>query len=62
MVSQAVDSAIFLGIFLGGILSLEDWIKTYFSLYILKVLFAAFDTPFCYLGVRYFGKKVQADA
>ena len=62
MLSQAVDSFIFLGIFLGGILSLEDWIKTYISLYLLKVLFAALDTPLCYLGVQYFGKEHKANA
>ena len=59
MVSQSVDSLIFLGIFLGGILSVEEWIKTYISLYLLKVVFAAIDTPFCYLGVKYFGKNTE---
>jgi hypothetical protein len=52
MFSQAFDSAIFLGIFLYGVLPFSELVKTFFTLYFLKVGMAAIDTPLVYLGVR----------
>ncbi len=51
LVSQAVDTAIFMTIFLGGVLSPWDLFKASLVSYATKLLVAALDTPFVYLGV-----------
>lgn len=63
MVSQLVDTIIVNSIFLGYGLGL-DWTvvgKIIFASYLFKLLFAAIDTPFIYLGVallrRYLAKS-----
>tara|TARA_B100001057_G_scaffold126273_2_gene125060 strand:- start:2917 stop:3645 length:729 start_codon:yes stop_codon:yes gene_type:complete len=63
MVSQLIDTIIVNSIFLGYGLGL-DWTvigKIIFASYLFKILFAAIDTPFVYLGVallrRYLSKS-----
>lgn len=49
--AQFVDTAIFKGIFLGGILGFSDWWKSFLVAYLSKMIVATFDSPFVNLGV-----------
>ena len=64
IVSQFLDTTLFMFIAFYGISSkfTADYIFTLIIPYwIVKVLFAIFDTPFCYLGVRWLkGSKKEA--
>ena len=56
--SQAIDTTVFMTIFLGGVLPWQDLFKTALTAYLVKITVAAFDTPFVYLGV-YWAKKQE---
>ena len=67
MISQLVDSAVVNVIFLyknptvfSG--SVRDLVGIIFSVYVVKVLIAAADTPLCYLGVRLVERATGVDA
>jgi uncharacterized integral membrane protein (TIGR00697 family) len=49
--AQLFDTAIFMGIFLGGVLSIEAWMKSFVAAYFSKMIVATFDSPFVNLGV-----------
>ena len=51
MVSQFLDSAIFIFIAFYGIESMDILLNMIMSMWLFKVLIAALDTPFVYLGV-----------
>jgi len=51
MVSQFLDSAIFVFIVFYGIESMDILLNMIMSMWLFKVLIAALDTPFVYLGV-----------
>ncbi len=50
-ISQFIDTAIFMGIFLGGVLSFSSWWKSFLVAYFAKMIVATFDSPFVNLGV-----------
>jgi len=51
--SQAIDSAIFLGLAFWGVLPFSALVTMYFTYIVAKWLIALLDTPFVYLGVRW---------
>ena len=51
--SQAIDSAIFLGLAFGGVIPLADLSTMYVTYLIVKLLIALIDTPLVYLGVAW---------
>lgn len=51
--SQAIDTSVFMVIFLGGVIPWDALLKTALTAYLVKVIVAAFDTPFVYLGVHW---------
>jgi len=55
MVSQLIDSVIFIGIAFGGLYPLQTVLIMMGSQYLVKVAIAVLDTPFCYLLVRIYG-------
>ncbi len=59
MVSQLIDTALFTTIAFYGLLPPSDLLNMIFSMYLFKVLVAALDTPFVYLGVSMI-KKYRA--
>ncbi len=58
MVSQLIDSAIFTTIAFYGKVPIGDLINMVLSLWLFKVIVAALDTPFVYLGVSLIEKYV----
>ena len=52
MVSQLIDTAVFISIAFFGVVSNEILFHMIISQYIVKLLIALADTPFCYLLVR----------
>lgn len=52
-VSQAVDTAIFTGIFLGGVLPVRQLLAAGAVAYFVKVIVGTIDTPIVYLGVKW---------
>jgi len=62
IVSQLIDSTLFIGIAFGGMYPLKTIVIMIVSQYLVKVGIALIDTPFCYLLVRMYGnhrKQVQ---
>jgi len=55
IVSQLIDSVLFIGIAFWGTVSPGTIVTMILSQYIVKVGIALFDTPFCYLLVRLYG-------
>jgi len=53
MVSQAIDSLIFVTIAFAGSIPVRSFWELVFSTYILKWVVAAADTPLVYLAVRW---------
>jgi uncharacterized integral membrane protein (TIGR00697 family) len=51
MVSQLIDSTIFITIAFYGVVTLPQLIDMIISIWLFKVLVAALDTPFVYMGV-----------
>lgn len=52
MLSQAVDTFVFFVIFLVGVLPAIEIVKAGIAVYLFKVIIAALDTPFIYIGKR----------
>ncbi|MCD6152786.1 MAG: queuosine precursor transporter [Syntrophobacterales bacterium] len=62
IISQLIDSVLFIGIAFGGIYTAKSIAIMIFSQYLIKVGIAILDTPFCYILVRIYGnyrKQVQ---
>jgi len=62
IISQLIDSVLFIGIAFGGIYPAKSIAIMIFSQYLIKVGIAILDTPFCYILVRIYGnyrKQVQ---
>lgn len=55
LVSQLIDSVIFIGIAFGGLYPLKTILIMMGSQYLVKAAIAVLDTPFCYLLVRFYG-------
>lgn len=51
--SQAVDTAIFTGVFLGGVLPFRSLLAAGSVAYFVKILVGTIDTPIVYLGVKW---------
>ena len=64
MISQLVDTVVVNSIFLsfGLGLPLDIVAKIIVAAYVFKLVFAAIDTPFIYLGVVRLGRYIGADA
>jgi len=56
MGSQLIDSVLFIGLAFGGVYPLATIGMMIASQYLVKVIIAVLDTPFCYMLVRYYGK------
>ncbi len=56
MVSQAIDTIIFVGIAFIGIFSFSILLEIFITTYVLKVIVAVADTPFVYLAKRHVEK------
>lgn len=54
---QFIDTAIFMSIFLGGVLPFEVLWKSFLTAYITKMIVATCDSPFVNLGVKYLRKS-----
>ncbi|AKI96754.1 queuosine precursor transporter [Kosmotoga pacifica] len=52
MVSQLIDTVTFITIAFAGVVPTQVLINMIFSQYLFKILIAAIDTPFVYLGVK----------
>lgn len=62
IISQLIDSVLFIGIAFGGIYPAKSIAVMIFSQYLIKVGIAILDTPFCYILVRIYGnyrKQIQ---
>lgn len=59
MVSQAIDTVIFIIVAFWKVIPTEILLNMIFSQYIIKVIIAAGDTPFCYLLVGLLKKKIK---
>jgi len=59
MVSQVVDTGAFITIAFWGTVSTDALTNMLLSQYIIKLVIAAFDTPFCYLLVGLLRKRVK---
>lgn len=57
-VSQALDTALFTFIFLGGVVPWRDLVLTGLTSYFVKIAVGTLDTPLVYLGVK-FAKKLD---
>jgi len=53
IVSQLIDSILFISIVFLGVLPLNSILTTIFGVFIIKVIIAICDTPFVYLLVRW---------
>lgn len=62
MVSQLLDSAIFTTLAFAGTVPTNVLLSMIFTMWLAKVLIAALDTPFVYLGVWLLGRKVEHKA
>ena len=62
MVAQAIDSALFLTIFLGGIIPFHLLIFKWAVLYSFKLTYAVLDTPIVYLATFLIRRYLQKDA
>ncbi|HOB86473.1 MAG TPA: queuosine precursor transporter [Bacillota bacterium] len=58
--SQLLDTAIFITLAFWGTVPGEALLRMCFSQYLVKLLIAVADTPFCYLGVRWARKEAAA--
>jgi len=59
MVSQVLDTGIFITIAFWGTVPTETLINMLLSQYVIKLVIAAFDTPFCYMLVGLLREKVK---
>ena len=61
-ISQLIDTLIFSGIFLGGVLPFHEWLKSFAVAYLAKVVVGTFDSPVVKLGVKIFQPAVNERA
>ncbi len=59
MVSQALDTGLFITIAFWGVYSTEILLNMLRTHYIIKLAIAASDTPFCYMLVSLLRKRVK---
>lgn len=59
MTAQLVDSAIFIFIAFAGTMPVGSLVTTFFNQWIIKLILAALDTPFVYLGVKWVRNSEQ---
>jgi uncharacterized integral membrane protein (TIGR00697 family) len=59
MVSQALDTGIFITIAFWGTVSTDILVEMLLTQYVIKLIIAACDTPFCYLLVGLLKEKVK---
>ena len=59
MVSQALDTGLFIPIAFWGLVSTEVLLNMLLTQYVIKLVIAACDTPFCYLLVALLKDKVK---
>ena len=59
MVSQALDTSVFITIAFWGVVPAGILVNMLISQYIIKLVIAAADTPFCYLLVGLLKGKVE---
>jgi hypothetical protein len=59
MVSQALDTGLFITIAFWGVYSTEILLNMLRTQYIIKLAIAAGDTPFCYMLVGLLRKRVK---
>ena len=59
MVSQALDTGLFITIAFWGVYSTEILLNMLLTQYVIKLVIAACDTPFCYLLVALLKDKVK---
>lgn len=59
MVSQAIDTGIFISIAFWEVVPIKILLNMIFTQYIIKLIIAAGDTPFCYLLVSLLKKKAR---
>ena len=55
--SQLIDTVLFTVLAFAGTMPVADLVNMIASLYLLKVLIALGDTPFCYLGVKWASRE-----
>jgi queuosine precursor transporter len=60
LTSQLIDTAVFTGIFLGGVIPFSELLQTGATMYAVKIILGFVDTPFVYLGRRLFGAEESA--
>ena len=61
-IGQFIDTAVFIGIFLGGVLPFPDLVKAFIPSFGVKVIMAALDTPLMYAGVKAWGEPAKVRA
>ena len=59
MVSQLIDTILFITIAFYGLVSINELLNMIFSLWLFKIIIALLDTPFVYLGVTLVRKYVE---
>jgi len=57
--SQFVDSLLFMSIFLGGVLPLNAWVKSFAVAYLAKVVVTTFHSPFVKIGTAFFRRRMR---
>lgn len=61
MVSQLIDTLVFCTIAFLGVLAKEHFLQVMVTTYVMKLVVAAFDTPFMYLGRRMAGAAAMVE-
>jgi uncharacterized integral membrane protein (TIGR00697 family) len=56
-IGQAIDTAVFLAVFLGGVLPLGELAKAFVPAFGLKMIMAAIDTPLMYATLRFWKRN-----
>lgn len=56
LIGQAIDTAVFLIVFLGGVLPFPELAKAFIPSFGLKMIMAMLDTPLMYAGVKAWGR------
>jgi uncharacterized integral membrane protein (TIGR00697 family) len=59
MVSQALDTGVFITMAFWGTVVTETIINMLISQYLIKLVIAVSDTPFCYFLVSFLRRKVR---
>ncbi len=62
MTSQLIDSVVFISVAFWGIFALEELGMLILNQFLIKIIIAALDTPFCYLLVNWIRGKKEVKA